>query len=160
MTPRKYFWPSMNADIAITRSPNKHIHRQFEANLPATRPLEENTDIPTRNILPRVNIQTPDHDPVISPNNTTLLKRTRSGRIIKPPNYGTSAEVASYRLNAASHTSSPHQSTLRVPLRCATARRGVRQPSDEAKRRRVYLKHDVRVRSVMCPMSAAGAETN
>ncbi|GBP58768.1 hypothetical protein EVAR_35547_1 [Eumeta japonica] len=40
---------------------------------------EENTAVHTRNTLPRVNTETPDRDPVISPNNTTLLKRTRAG---------------------------------------------------------------------------------
>ncbi|GBP60576.1 hypothetical protein EVAR_50940_1 [Eumeta japonica] len=38
-----------------------------------------------------------------------------------------------------------------------TARRGVRRPSDQAKRWRGYLKHDARKRSAMRPVSAAGA---
>ncbi|GBP44963.1 hypothetical protein EVAR_84454_1 [Eumeta japonica] len=49
-------------------------------------------------------------------------------------NYCTSAEVATYRSNAALHTSSPRHNILHVLLRyrSATARRSVRRPSDEA----------------------------
>ncbi|GBP80905.1 hypothetical protein EVAR_48986_1 [Eumeta japonica] len=73
-------------------------------------------------------------------------------------NYDTSAEVASHRSNAASHTSSPRYNILRAALRLqsATARRGVRRPSDEAKRWRGYLRKDARTRFAMRPVSAAG----
>ncbi|GBP48683.1 hypothetical protein EVAR_103048_1 [Eumeta japonica] len=51
-------------------------------------------------------------------------------------NYGMSAEVASYRSNAAPHTSPPRHSMPRPPLRCqdTTTRRDVRRPCNEAKR--------------------------
>ncbi|GBP74837.1 hypothetical protein EVAR_55107_1 [Eumeta japonica] len=76
-------------------------------------------------------------------------------------NYGTSVEVTSYRSNAVSHMSLPHHSILRAPLRCqgATACRGIRRPSDEAKRWWRYLNHDACMRSALHLMSAAGAET-
>ncbi|GBP32827.1 hypothetical protein EVAR_19679_1 [Eumeta japonica] len=68
-------------------------------------------------------------------------------------NYGTPAENASYRSNAVSHTSSPH-SILRASFRCqsATAYRGVRRPSAEAKCWRGYLRHDARMRSAARPV--------
>ncbi|GBP27046.1 hypothetical protein EVAR_11282_1 [Eumeta japonica] len=48
------------------------------------------------------------------------------------------------------------------PLRCQNAitRRGVRRPSDEARRWRGYLKHDACMRSAIRLVSAASAETN
>ncbi|GBP38221.1 hypothetical protein EVAR_18100_1 [Eumeta japonica] len=74
--------------------------------------------------------------------------------------YGSSAGVASYRSNAASHTSSPRRSIPRAPLQYqgAIARRGIRQPSDEAKQWRGYLNHDARMHSAMRPVSTAGTE--
>ncbi|GBP72209.1 hypothetical protein EVAR_51116_1 [Eumeta japonica] len=76
-------------------------------------------------------------------------------------NYGTRVEVATYKSNTASHTSSPHHSNLCVPFRCqsATADCGIHRPSTEAKCSQEYLRRDARMHFAARPVSTAGAET-